>query len=186
MPVQAKRRLFTVEEYHRLSQAGILGEDDRVELLEGEIIEMAPIGSRHAGTVNRLNCLFSQQVGNQAVVAVQNPIRLSAFSEPQPDLALLRPRPDFYASAHPQPTDVLLIIEVAETTASYDREIKAPLYAQAGIPELWIVDLEGDRIEVFHRPTPQGYQETHTLRRGQRLSPLLLPHISLSVDAILG
>lgn len=186
MPVPVKRRLFTVEEYHRLAQAGILGEDDRVELLEGEIVEMAPIGSRHAGTVNRLNRLLSHLVGDLAVVAVQNPIRIGEHSEPQPDLALLHPRPDFYASAHPQPADVLLLVEVAEATASYDREVKVPIYARAAIPEVWLVDLERERIEVFRQPSPQGYGEALTLGRGQRLSPLLLPHISLAVDDILG
>lgn len=186
MAVQVKRRLFTVEEYHRLAQAGILGEDDRVELLEGEIVEMAPIGSRHAACVKRAAALFHEHLGKEVIVSVQDPIHLSSYSEPQPDLALLRPRPDFYASSHPGPGDVLLVVEVTETTASYDREVKTPIYARAGIPEVWLVDLERDRIEVFRQPSPQGYGEALALGRGQRLSPLLLPHISLSVDDILG
>ncbi|MDW8120177.1 MAG: Uma2 family endonuclease [Chloroflexota bacterium] len=186
MAVQVKRRRFTVEEYHRLAQAGILGEDDRVELLDGEIIVMAPIGSRHAAAVKRLNALLTRHVGTQAIVGVQDPIDLGAYSEPQPDLVLLRPRPDFYASAHPQPPDVLLLVEVADASLPYDREVKLPLYARAGIPEVWLVNLASDTVEVYRSPSPQGYEETCTLRRGQTLSPLLLPQISLAIEDILG
>ncbi|MFN3975278.1 MAG: Uma2 family endonuclease [Dehalococcoidia bacterium] len=186
MAVQVKRRLFTVEEYHRLAQAGILGEDDRVELLEGEIVEMAPIGSRHAACVKRTAALFHEHLGKGVIVSVQDPIHLSAYSEPQPDMALLRPSPDFYASSHPEPSHALLVVEVAETTASYDREVKTPIFARAGIPEVWLVDLERERIDALPHPSPQGYREALTFGRGQRLSPLLLPHISLAVDDILG
>jgi Uma2 family endonuclease len=143
MGVQLARRLFTVAEYHKMAEAGILSEDDRVELLEGEIVAMSPIGSRHAGLVNRLNRLFSQRAGDQVVVSVQNPVRLGGYSEPQPDLALLRPRADFYTSSHPGPEDVLLAVEVAETSAAVDREVKVPLYARFGVPEVWLVDLAG-------------------------------------------
>jgi len=120
------RHRFTVEEYHRMGQAGILSEDDRVELIEGEIVEMAPVGSRHAACVKRLNALLSRRAGGRALVSVQDPIRLGEHSEPQPDLALLKPREDFYAAAHPGPEDVLLVIEVAETSLEYDREVKLP------------------------------------------------------------
>ncbi|MCS7207323.1 MAG: Uma2 family endonuclease [Dehalococcoidia bacterium] len=186
MAVQVQRLRFTVDEYHRLAQAGILGEDDRVELLDGEILVMAPISSRHAAAVNRLNALFSALVRRQAVVAVQNPVRLSLYSEPQPDIALLRPRPDFYASAHPQPPDVLLLVEVADASLPYDREVKLPLYARAGIPEVWLVNLASDTVEVYRSPSPQGYEDAHTLPRGQRLSPHLLPQVSVAVEDILG
>lgn len=135
MAVQLLKRLFTVAEYHRMAEAGILGEDDRVELIEGEIVGMTPISSRHAGQVNRLVRLFTQRLGGRAILSVQNPIRLGEHSEPQPDVALLRPRPDFYATAHPGSEDVLLVIEVADlsacdaqagTSAAYDREVKPP------------------------------------------------------------
>jgi len=186
MAVEVSRRRFTVEEYHRMTEARILTEDDRVELIDGEIVEMTPIGSRHAACVTRLNHLFSAQVGQVALVSVQNPIRLGEHSEPQPDLALLRPRSDFYAQAHPGPGDILLVVEVAEVSAHYDRAIKLPLYAQAGIPEVWLVDLAHDRVEVCRSPEPRGYQEIKQFGRGQRLSPLALSELHLPAEAVLG
>jgi len=185
MAVQLSKRLFTVVEYHRMSEAGIFSEDDRVELIEGEIVEMTPIGSRHAAVVNRLNRLCSRGVGERAVVSIQNPIRLGEHSEPQPDVTLLRPRPDFYAASHPGPLDVLLVVEVAETSAAYGRAVKVPLYARAGIPEVWLVDLAEGQIEVSRHPSPQGYQEVRTVRRGEALAPLALPELTLAVGAIL-
>ena len=147
------RRKFSTKEYHEIARAGILGEDDRVELIEGEIVEMAPIGSRHASTVARLNKYLSERFANQALVWVQNPMRLNEFSEPQPDVALLRPRSDFYASAHPSPEDILLVIEVAETSVDYDRNVKAPLYASAGVRELWLVDSPWTRAGFQSAPS---------------------------------
>jgi Uma2 family endonuclease len=185
MTVQLRRRLFTVAEYHKMAEAGILSEDDRVELIEGEIVAMSPIGSRHAACVARLTAVFSR-AGRHAIVWVQNPIRLAEHSEPQPDLALLRPRADFYAEAHPGSEDVLLVVEVAETSAAYDREVKVPLYARYGIPEVWVVDPAGDSVEVYRHPSPQGYQDVQTLRRRESVAPLLLPEICLAVDVILG
>jgi Uma2 family endonuclease len=145
MALQVSRRLFTVHEYDQMVQAGILHEDDRVELIEGEIIEMAAIGSRHAACVNRLVQLFVMHVAGQAIVHAQNPIRLSERTEPEPDLSLLKPRPDFYAAGHPGPQDVLLVIEVADSSIGFDREIKIPLYARAGIPEVWSLAGESAR-----------------------------------------
>lgn len=186
MAVQVLRRRFTVEEYYRMAQAGILNEDDRVELIEGEIIEMAPIGSRHAAHVKGLNRLFSQQVGQEVLISVQDPVRLSERSEPQPDIALLRFRPDLYATSHPGPADVLLLIEVADATVEYDREVKAPLYAREGIREFWLVDLPGERIEVYRDPSPEGYRQVRTVQRGERLSPEAFPGLELSAEDILG
>ena len=186
MPVQILKRLFTVEEYHRMAQAKILGEDDRVELIEGEIINMTPIGSRHAGTVNRINHLFSRHLRGRAMISVQNPIRLGEHSEPQPDISLLKPKDDFYASSHPGPEDVLLLVEVSETSAEYDREVKLPLYARFGIPEVWLVDLEGKAIEVYRDPSSEGYREVQTLGYNALLSPNLLPDLEIPVRDILG
>jgi Uma2 family endonuclease len=186
MSIQVTRRLFTVEEYHSIARAGILGEDDRVELIEGEITEMTPIGSRHAAVVDRLNQLFSRHPDVNAIIRVQNPIRLGEHSEPQPDLALLRPRLDFYFPAHPGPEDILLVIEVAETSADYDRVIKVPLYARGRILEVWLVNLEGEAIEVYQRPSAEGYHEVKTLRRGDHLSPGSFPDLKLRVEEILG
>lgn len=186
MAVEVLRRTFTVDEYHQMAQAGILSEDDRVELLEGEIVEMTPIGPRHAALVDRLTRLFSSHAGERAIVRVQSPIYLGEHSEPQPDLALLRPRPDFYAEAHPRPEDVLLVVEVAETSADVDRERKVPLYGQAGVPETWLLDLTGECVEVYTRPTSHGYGEVRRFWRGDHLSPRAFPDLELAVDDVLG
>jgi len=161
MSVRLLRRRFTVDDYHRMVEAGILSDDDRVELIDGEIIEMVAIGSRHAACVDRLARLCSAGVRNRAIVRVQNPILLSEHSEPQPDLALLRPRRDFYAAGHPGPQDILLVVEVADTSAETDREIKLPLYARAGIPEVWVVALAETHVEAHRKPSPGGYRTSN-------------------------
>jgi len=152
-----KRRSLTVEAYHRMGEVGILAPDERVELIEGEVVEMAPIGSRHSGMVGRLTRLLVQAAGSRAVVFVQNPVRLSRTSEPQPDFAVLRPRADDYQSAHPGPGDVLLLVEIAESSLKYDRELKAPLYAAHAIPELWVVDVGEKVLWRYREPGQQGY-----------------------------
>ncbi len=157
------RYRLTADDYHRMGEAGIFAEEDRVELIEGEIIEMAPIGSQHAAYVARLQKLLERSAGDQAIIWVQNPVVLNDRSEPEPDICLLRPRKDFYASAHPHPADVLLIIEVADTSLTYDRDLKLPLYARHGIPEVWIVDLENRCLHVFTEAAETGYQQTQTL-----------------------
>jgi len=186
MAVQLLRRRFTADEYQRMGQVGILSEDDRLELLEGEIVEMAPIGSRHQATVDRLNKLFSSRAADEAMVRVQGPVRLGEDSEPQPDLILLRRRSDFYAAAHPGPDDVLLLVEVSDSSIEYDREVKVPLYARHGIVEVWLVGLEAGVVEVYRGPTAQGYQEVSEIQRGQRLSSEAFPQLELTVDEILG
>lgn len=186
MEVQLLKHRFTVEEYDRMAQGGVFREDDRIELLEGEIVEMSPIGSRHASCVDRLNRLFSQRGEERAIVRVQNPICLDEHSEPQPDLALLKPRDDFYAQAHPGPGDVLLVVEVAETSAGYDREVKLPLYARAGISEVWLVDLAAGCVEIYQAPSAQGYGERRQVQPGDHLSPQACPDLDLVVDDIVG
>lgn len=153
-----RRHRYTVDDYHRMGEAGILRADQRVELIEGEIIDMTPIGSRHAAVVDRLTQLLGTTAGNQAIVRVQNPIALDDLSEPQPDLSLLRPRDDFYAAAHPRPVDVLLVVDVADTSLAFDRDVKIPLYARHGIPEAWLIDLEARRLTVYSEPTANGYR----------------------------
>ena len=180
------RRWFNVREYNRMAEAGILTENDRVELIEGEIIEMSPIGSRHAACVKRLNTLLNQQVGQDAVVSVQDPIYLDDFSEPQPDIALLRPREDFYAEEHPAPPDILLVIEVADTSVEYDRNRKLPLYARADIPEVWLVNLPEDIVEVYLQPANGQYQRLQRVNRGESLVSESFPSLTLNVDSILG
>lgn len=186
MSTKLLTRRFTVTQYHQMNAAGILTEDDRVELINGEIIEMSPIGRRHASCVNRLNSLLSQLLGKKVIVAVQNPITLDNFSEPQPDIALLKPREDFYESAHPQPSDIFLLIEVADSSFEYDRDIKIPLYAASGILEVWLVDILEQTITVYRQPTENGYSEIKTFQRGENLDILAFPEIKITVDSILG
>ena len=179
-------RRFTLDEYHRMGRAGVFHEDDRVELLDGRIVEMTPIGPGHAGCIGALTGLLARLVGDRAVVWVQNPIDLSERAEPQPDLALLAPRADAYRSAHPRPTDILLVIEVADSSLEYDRDVKLPLYAAAGVAEIWLVNLPGDSVAVYRDPGPRGFTTLHTARRGDTLTALRFPGVVLRVDDILG
>lgn len=186
MSVQVERWIFTADEYHRMSEAGILLEDDRVELIDGEILKMSPIGSRHVGCVNRLNAFLSSRVGRFTIVSVQNPIRLNDYSEPQPDITLLNPRDDFYSRSLPATGDVLLIIEVADTSVEYDRNVKLSVYARAEIPEVWIVDLPGDGVEVNSKPVNGSYQSSKRAKRGELLTPKRIPDLKIRVEDILG
>ena len=183
--VEPRRRAFTVDEYYRMADAGILTEDDRVELIEGEIVQMTPIGSPHAGCVSRLNEALLLRLRKRAVVHVQNPLRLNEYSEPEPDIALHKRRNDFYAESHPGPEDVLLIIEVADASVRYDREVKIPLYAKAGIPEVWLVDLPKKTVEVYRNPAESGYEEIRISRKGDTLSPTALSELEIRVEEIL-
>jgi Uma2 family endonuclease len=177
---------FTVSDYHRMAEVGILGEDDRVELIEGEIVDMAPLGRRHQARVDRLAELLIRGLGERAIVRVQGSIRLGERSEPQPDLVLLRRRADFYVDADAGAPDILLVIEVADTSLAHDREVKVPLYARAGIPEVWLVDLNGENVTGYREPGPQGYGDVFTARGHERLSPRLFPELALTPDQILG
>jgi Uma2 family endonuclease len=183
---QVKNFRFTISQYHQMSEAGILSENDKVELINGEIIEMSPIGRRHTACVNRLNSVFSQLLGKKVIVAVQNPILLNNLSEPEPDIALLKPRTDFYESGHPQPQDIFLLIEVADSSIEYDRDVKIPLYASSGITEVWLVDIYQQVIIVYRYPTENGYRDIQTLSRGEKLSISAFPENNLFVDDILG
>lgn len=179
-----ERKLFTVEEYEQMILAGILGEDDRLELIAGDILALSPVGSAHMAYVNRLNHLLMQRAGALAQVSVQNPVRL-ANSEPQPDLALLRPKSDYYAQALPQPADVLLLVEIADTTADYNRSVKIPLYGRNEIVESWLVDLTENMIEVYRNPAATGYRTKQTVGRGDRLSLAALPALTVDANEIL-
>jgi Uma2 family endonuclease len=186
MSVQIARRHFNVAEYYKMAAAGVFPEDDRVELIEGEIIEMNPIGSRHAACVGRLTKLLERMAGDRAIVWVQNPVQVNEYSEPLPDVALLKPRDDFYARANPQPSDVFLIIEVADSSVEYDRDIKIPLYAQAGIPEVWIVNLPKEAIEIYTRPLEGEYREISLVKRGESLSAKSFANLTIDASAVLG
>lgn len=169
-----------------MGAAGVFHEDDRVELIDGDIVEVAPIGPLHAGTVNRLNKVLIQRLDGRGIVGVKDPVRLSFRSEPQPDLVVLEPRDDFYARAHPLPEEVLLLIEVADASLIFDQHVKVPLYAQAGVRETWLVDLPAQRLVVHTEPTPSGYQQVVELRRGDTATPDALPDLVLHVKEILG
>jgi Uma2 family endonuclease len=181
---QLTRWRFTVHDYHRMGEAGILHEDDRVELIEGELVEMTAIGTGHFSCVNRLNRLLVMNAGDEAIVSVQNPVRLNEYNEPQPDLTVIRLRD--YRESLPKPEDVLLLIEVSDTTLAYDRGVKLPLYARAGIREVWIVDLPGETISRHTDPSEEGYRRADRLRRGQTLGSISLPGLAPSADDILG
>lgn len=186
MSYPVTHRRFTVDEYHQMAEMGILKEGDRVELINGEIIEMSAISSRHAAGVKRLSRLLNRLIGDAAIIGVQDPIQLNDYSEPEPDISLLKPRADFYVQSHPKPEDVWLVIEVAESSAVRDRIVKMPAYANAQIAELWIVDLQGDLIEVYRDPVAGSYQSTQQARRGETLTPQSFPSVNLKVDEMLG
>lgn len=185
MVVQLDRKRFTVAEFQQMVETGILQEDDRCELLNGEIVNMAAIGRKYAAKVDRINRLFNQIPRDTIIVRVQNPIELGAFSQPEPDIALLRWQDDFYESGHPQAKDVCLLIEVADTTLETDRAIKLPLYAQADIVEVWIVNLLEATIEVYRQPIDGRYAVTQIMQAGQMLTIAALPDVSIAVDEIL-
>lgn len=181
----AKRRGFSVDDYYHLADVGILDEDDRVELIDGEIIVMSPINSPHASGVKAFNREFARKLGDRAIVSVQDPIHLNDNTEPQPDIALIRYRDDFYASAHPTPDDILLLVEVADSSLERDREKARGTYAKHGIPEVWIANLSDDCVERYRNPAQDGYADVSEFRRGDTISPSALPDVELAIDDIL-
>jgi len=179
------RHRLTVNDYHQMAETGILGPDDRVELIAGEVLDMSPIGSLHAAVVRAVARWLADSAGPTAIVAVQDPIRLDDSSEPQPDIALLRPRPDYYAAAHPGPADTLLIVEVAESSLAYDLGVKVPLYARHGIPEVWVIDAATRTTHRFRGPGPDGYAERVMIPLDEPLNCLTLPDAALILAATL-
>ncbi len=186
MPVNTLKKPLTVEEFEELGKSGIYHEDDRVELIEGEIIEMTPIGRTHAGCVLFLNQFFTQHLGNQVFVNVQNPLVLGDYSEPQPDIVLLKPREDYYRGKLPEPDDVLLVVEVADSSLQFDQKRKVPLYAKHEIPELWIVNLAERCLEVYRQPNEDEYGERFQADSGQTITPLAIPELICPVSEVLG
>ena len=180
------RRALTIAEYHRMGEVGSLTGRDRGELIEGELVAMAPIGSEHSGTVNALTRLLVEIVGDRGVVAVQNPVQLDDLTEPEPDFAVLKPRPDYYRRATPRADDVLLLIEVADSSLAYDRAVKRSLYARHGIPEFWIVNLTAGEVEVCRTPTGDNYASVLHVGREAILEPVLLPGAAIPVATLLG
>jgi len=186
METEVVKKLFTVDEYHRMGEVGIFTEDDRVELIQGEIIQMSPIGNRHVVCVDRATNILVSTLGKEGLVSIQNPLQLDNYSEPQPDVIVLKPRADYYSGRTRTPSDVLLMIEVSDTTLRYDCNVKVPLYAASGVFEIWIEDLQNDAILIYRDPAGITYKTTFTRRRGEAISPLAFPGVAFAVDDLLG
>jgi Uma2 family endonuclease len=184
MFVQTKHR-FTVKNYYRMAETGVLPPDARVELLNGEIIDMSPIGPFHGGLVNRLVRIFNKISKGRWIVSAQNPLRLDENSEPEPDVMLLKPRDDDYTASHPEPDDVFLLVEVADASLDYDREEKLPAYGRAGVAEVWIVNLREGALEIFREPNFTGYASRQVLRAGDHAAPLAFPDAAVDVGELL-
>jgi Uma2 family endonuclease len=179
------KKRFTADQYQRMGQVGILSADDRVELIDGEIVVMTPIGPRHNASVSSANRALVMAAGRDAIVLPQGSVRLDLYYEPEPDLVLLRPRADFYASRHAGPADILLNLEVAESSLEYDRDVKAPVYAAAGIQEYWLADLNANIVWRYSSPERGAYQSVEPCRRGESIAPRLLPTCVIAVDVLL-
>ena len=187
MTVQLKHRRFTLDQYHRMGQTGILGADDRVELVEGEIVEMSAIQSRHAGTVARLSHLFSTRLDRRAVVWSQNPLLLTRHeSEALPDLMLLVPRADFYAGGLPEPPSVRLLVEVADESLYYDRQKKLPLYARGGVAESWLANVDTRRLEIHRTPGRLRYRSVRLPTPSETFAPAAFPDVKLTLRDLFG
>jgi len=184
MPTLTHHR-FTSREYYRMAETGVLPPNARVELLDGQILNMSPIGPSHGSAVKRLNDFFSNLPHERWLLAVQDPIAVDDYSEPQPDLMLLKRAPDFYQKRHPGPEDVFLLIEVSDSTLAFDREEKLPVYGRAGIREVWIINLPDQAVEIFRDPHYEGYASTEILRPGAQARPLAFPDVAVDVAALL-
>lgn len=180
-----RKHLTDIYEWQRLGAANIFSPESRLELIEGEILEMAPIGCNHAGHLNRINKLFIISAGDFAVTSAQNPLRLGDLSEPEPDIMLLRPQADFYSNRHPQATDVLLVIEIADSSLAFDQSQKLRLYAMHKIPEYWIVNLIDNCLEVYIEPIGETYAQKSTLRAGSNVTLSQLPGLNMQVNDLL-
>ncbi len=172
---------FSADDYHRMEEAGILGADDRVELVDGEIVEAAPVGGEHGTATGRIAAALAAAVGDRATVRERRPVALGGSSEPEADICVVRPLAGDYAERHPHPEDILLLVEVADTSVGFDDEVKGPLYARAGVIETWIVDLSADVVIVARDPQPCGYMDERRVSPGETVTPLMLPGAAVDV-----
>ena len=184
MAVEIQLRKFSRRDFARMLESGILSEDDRVELIDGEVRQMCPVGSRHVAIVNRLNAILTSQLSDRAIVSVQNPVTLDDFSEPQPDLVVLRPRDDFYMDSLAGPEDTWLVIEVADSSLEYDRDEKIPRFAQRRIPEAWLVDINGQMVVRYADPGGDGYQDAREFAAGMELRSIEIQGLRVSIDTL--
>jgi Uma2 family endonuclease len=178
--------LLNINQYHQMIEHGIFTENDKIELIKGELISMSPVGIKHAFVVRRLTALLSQKFGDRSIIDIQNPILLDDNSEPEPDVVVLKPRDDFYQFQLPRPDDLLLIIEVSDSTLKYDRTVKIPLYSEAKIREIWIIDINSECVEIYRYANTEGYDQMQRYRLGETLSILAFPDIYLTVNEIFG
>ena len=185
MPVALSKRRYTADEYQRMGQVGILPEGGRLELIDGEVLAMTPIGTQHNACVNRAMRALVRAAGDDAIVQAQGSVRLDLYHEPQPDLVLFRPRADFYASRHAGPDDILLIIEIADSSIEYDRDVKARIYAESGVPEYWLADLNANLVSRYFSPERGAFRSLEKYRRGQSLAPQLLTACVVAADVFL-
>lgn len=185
MSLHQARRLFSVIEYDRMISAGVFSADDRLELIDGEIVEMSPIGTRHAACVCKLTQCFSSRLGDRALLSVQNPVEIGGWSKPQPDIVLLAPKTDYYVSESPTPKDLLLLVEVADTSRDFDTRVKLPLYANGDVTEVWLIDLTAEEIAVCTQPIEGSYHSRRSFRRGDAITPTRFPDVSFPVDDLL-
>jgi Uma2 family endonuclease len=176
---------ITVDQFEQMIDAGVFTEDDRVELIDGELVTMAPPGVPHAESVRRCHWGSARRAGNNALVDVQNPLDLRPYGRPEPDVMVLHPPQSRYDGRLPTADDVLLVVEVADSSLATDREVKIPMYGRAGIPEAWLVNLIDDLIRVYREPTAEGYRVIQTARRGETIAPLAFPDWSIPVDEVL-
>jgi Uma2 family endonuclease len=186
MRTETTKKLFTVDEYYRMAEAGILPERPRTELVNGEIIEMTSMGSRHAAVVSGVNELFVVLFKGKALLRPQLPLRLNEYNEPEPDIVLLKPRQDRYSSRHPGASDVFLVMEICDSSLKYDRDVKLPIYAEMKLPEVWLADLTSDTLYVYRQPIAKTYKSSLRLRRGEKASCLKFPQVDIKVDDLLG
>jgi Uma2 family endonuclease len=185
MSAEMDRKLFTVDDYSRMEDAGILRPEDRVELIRGEIVKMSPIGPRHMAAVDKATRTFVRLAGDDAIVRIQGAVVLDRFSAPEPDLVLLQPRDDFYSTRHAGPPDILLIIEVADSSLAYDTTVKVELYAILKVPEYWVADLQSNRLLCYSEPQKDSYRCIREFHRGDMVAPLLLSNCRLNADVLL-
>ena len=182
----AERKRFTVDDFYKMAEVGILVDNIRSELIDGEIIEMSPMGVAHCAAVNRASQYFILLFKEKVQVSVQLPVRLSEFNEPEPDLAFLKPRQDFYKTRHPGAADVFMILEISDSSHNYDRNVKLPMYASSRIPEVWIEAVAENVVHVFRDPVGRTYRTALTLHPGETISLLALPEVVVSVSDLLG
>jgi Uma2 family endonuclease len=185
MQTETTKKLFSVDEYYKMVDAGILSERDRTELINGEIIQVSPMGSRHAAVVTRVTNLLIPLFKDKALLRPQLPLRLNKFNEPEPDIVLLKHRQDCYSSGHPGPSDVFLVVEISASSLRYDRDVKLPIYAMSRLPEVWIVDLRQESVLVNRDPGDRGYATLLHLERGAKVSCLAFPDIELDLNDVL-